>query len=792
MAEDQGPSLEGDLSRSPTKPEAATGKQGGHKNESWRQPEGEKDITKFRFPVKGDGSLLEYSIDASSNTKLADRPKVLAKGTGVRSRRHPQDSSRDHSEMALDQADKIPDGNDNNDHTPPTNTQPVQPNEDVSRWQPTTSLERSAWKQLNKDWHRSIKDWYESPGHPGCYNPIFDDMWTASDELNLRSRECDLVSMNVLDYLNADDTQDLCTLFDTSLRLFRTDPLTLFSIQNLEFDNQGPATINQDGMSASSLVWASDFSRKLSVIMANPMWKGTKSYSFMLFAIKWVVICRTDDRHPLPQSDIDLLRWADIILDPSANNKPFGIRHQEHQCDILKQGGWSTPEAELLSAIWRMTGASARLARVATHPYLISAADLTILTDALDSLGQGGMIISCETHYQIFLGARAGPVYPSGIAELKTLHRNCWLSVQRVKARRERQESSLNGDGTLQNHSLSRRDPGLGDEGGEEGTRTGLSVNDGTTSKIHPLSPLIDSADTNTQDTDTPPSRHLPSDGAQIPNIGPPYFHDIEPIVPRPGDSTGMVVQQLNMESTATLCDLGAELKESESLEVLARILELTKRLDKLRPGGDDIAVASGYTAKMVKKIKETNACAVLLHKQCDDEVERLRENLADADALFKAKGMASWIGAINPNEEEASCHRPPSQLWRRLPPQLAQPLENAEFSVPNSQPMSNVLRLAENVPRLREENAALREQVEELHLELKARDDLRASSKEALEQQKADFDNTEFNQVDAKAGQLEAALARAQFSLKKVKEECNSQEEELRKMAKSQAHYKS
>ncbi|RSL86887.1 hypothetical protein CDV31_016336 [Fusarium ambrosium] len=47
-------------------------------------------------------------------------------------------------------------------------------------------------------------------------------------------------------------------------------------------------------------------------------------------------------------------------------------------------------------------------------------------------------------------------------------------------------------------------------------------------------------------------------------------------------------------------------------------------------------------------------------------------------------------------------------------------------------------------------------------------------------------------NQVDAKAGQLEAALARAQFSLKKVKEECNSQEEELRKMAKSQAHYKS
>ncbi|RSL86888.1 hypothetical protein CDV31_016337 [Fusarium ambrosium] len=134
------------------------------------------------------------------------------------------------------------------------------------------------------------------------------------------------------------------------------------------------------------------------------------------------------------------------------------------------------------------------------------------------------------------------------------------------------------------------------------------------------------------------------------------------------------------------------------------------------------------------QKVKETNASVVLLHKQCDEAVERLRENLADADALLKAKGMASWIGGLMSSFAALAT----------LAPQLTQALENAEFSVPNSQPMSNVLRLAENVPRLREENVALREQVEELHLELKARDDLRASSKEALEQQKADFDNTE------------------------------------------------
>ncbi|RSL73398.1 hypothetical protein CEP53_000729 [Fusarium sp. AF-6] len=180
-----------------------------------------------------------------------------------------------------------------------------------------------------------------------------------------------------------------------------------------------------------------------------------------------------------------------------------------------------------------------------------------------------------------------------------------------------------------------------------------------------------------------------------------------------------------------------------------SRILELMKRLDKLRPGGDDIAVASGYTAKMVKKIKETNASAVLLHKQCDEAVERLRENLVDADALLKAKGMASRIGAINLNEEVAQGKPHVITLLRSFgdacpPPQLAQALENTQFSVPSSQPMSNVLRLAENVPQLWEENVALREQVAEFQGELKARDDLLASAKEALEQQKADFDNIE------------------------------------------------
>ncbi|KAL2677280.1 hypothetical protein Neosp_011049 [[Neocosmospora] mangrovei] len=403
----------------------------------------------------------------------ANHPRGRKRGRG-------EDSSQGPSGIAPHQNGSTPDDRGGNDHAPLMNTQAAQDRESLSHWQPTTSFEKSAWKEPNKDWHRSMrdaevyynkdprgtsKDWYERPSHPGCPTPIFDGIWTASDELNLGSQGCGLALMNALENLNANDGQVLSTLFYNSLRLFRADPLTLFSIQNLEFDNP---QIDHDEVLATSPLWSSDFCRKLSVLMAHPMWKGKKPHSFMLFAIKWVVICRTDDRHPLPQSDIELLKWVGTSLDPDANDKPFGIRHQEHQHNIREQGGWPSPEADLLSAIWRMTCSSARLTRAALDPYAVSTADLTILIDALDNLGQGGIKISCEVHYQLFQGTQTGPVYPSGIAELKTLYRNCWLNVQRAKARREREEDTLSGEGVTQNFDLPRPGSGLGDEGEEE------------------------------------------------------------------------------------------------------------------------------------------------------------------------------------------------------------------------------------------------------------------------------------------------------------------------------------
>ncbi|RSL39761.1 hypothetical protein CEP54_016263 [Fusarium duplospermum] len=203
-----------------------------------------------------------------------------------------------------------------------------------------------------------------------------------------------------------------------------------------------------------------------------------------------------------------------------------------------------------------------------------------------------------------------------------------------------------------------------------------------------------------------------------------------------------------------------------------SRILELTGRMDKLRPGGHDIP--------------------------CDEAVERLRENLADAKALFEAKGMASRIGAINLDEEVAQGQAMANSIFAYLvqrrphatpllrsfgdayppPPKLARAFENAEFSVPDSQPMSDVLWV-ENVPRLREENVALREQVEELQEELKARDDLLASAKDALEQQKAEFDNTELCLKESSAkdkqqraevqGQLEQSKSAIDGVFKKI-----------------------
>ncbi|KAI8714817.1 hypothetical protein NCS52_01202500 [Fusarium sp. LHS14.1] len=340
------------------------------------------------------------------------RPRGLKRGRG-------EDSSRGPSEMAPHQDGSTPDDRDGNEHAPIMNAQAAQDRESLSHWQPTTSFERSAWKELNKDWHRSMRD---------------AEVYYSKDRRGA-SKDC--------------------------------------------------------------------------VLMAHPMWKGKKPHAFMLFAIKWVVICRTDDRHPLPQPDIGLLKWIGTSLDPDANDKPFGIRHQEHQHNIREQGGWSSPEADLLSAIWRMTGSSARLTRPASDPYVVSTSDLTILIDALDNFGQGGIKISCEVHYQMFQGTQTGPVYSSGIAELRTLYRNCWLNVQRAKARRER-------EGVTQDLDLSRS--GLGEEVEEEEIQNGLSVINGAGPKTHRFSPLIGSGDTDAQNPDAVLLQSLPRD---IPNLEP-------------------------------------------------------------------------------------------------------------------------------------------------------------------------------------------------------------------------------------------------------------------------------
>lgn len=478
----------------------------------------------------------EANVFGTRDMDLAgSRPRGRKRGRG-------EDSSRGPSEMAPHQNGSTPDDRDGNEHLPIMNTQVAQDRESLSHWQPTTSPEKSAWKELNKDWHRSMrdaevyyskdrrgtsKDWYERPGRPGCSIPIFDDIWTASDELNLASQGCSLALMNALENLNADDGQALCTLFNNSLRLFRADPLTLFLTQSLEFDNQVSPQIGQDDVLATSPLWSSDFCRKLSVLMAHPMWKGKKPHSFMHFAMKWVVICRTDDRHPLPQSDIELLKWVGTSLDPDANDKPFGIRHQEHQHNIREKGGWSSPGADLLSAIWRMTGSSARLTRAALDPYVVSTVDLTVLIGALDSLGQGGMKISCEVHYQVFQGTQTGPVYPSGIAELKTLYRNCWLNVQRANVQRKREGNSLSGEGVAQNLDLSRPGSGFGDEGGEEEIQSGLSVDDSAAPKTPRSSLLIGLDDTGAEGPDPVLLQGLPRD---IPNLEPRRTRPKKPI----------------------------------------------------------------------------------------------------------------------------------------------------------------------------------------------------------------------------------------------------------------------
>ncbi|KAF4982953.1 hypothetical protein FZEAL_1523 [Fusarium zealandicum] len=316
---------------------------------------------------------------------------------------------------------------------------------------PKDRFEKVVWPLLPIAWRKGVgnlqrrleelpivtKELYEKRGMPGCPDPIFDDLWTQKDESQLLERWDDSVLKKAINRVGR-STQAIVSFCKVSLRIFGYDPLTLFTLSGdtLEFDASMNHTFEYNGQRYPSPLWPKLFCQRMTRIMTHPLWQGQENWSLMLFVLKWAVICRTDDRRPLSTAEASLLHWAGCYLDPDLPELSMAERHQEHQDYLWDQGGWPSPEADLLTAIAAVTKTS----RPAEDPvegnrYLVSTSDLTNVVKGLDSISSHSMSVDSETYHQIFLAAREDLGYPAEV-DVPALYKNCWFNLERDRARR--------------------------------------------------------------------------------------------------------------------------------------------------------------------------------------------------------------------------------------------------------------------------------------------------------------------------------------------------------------------
>ncbi|KAF4340227.1 hypothetical protein FBEOM_5924 [Fusarium beomiforme] len=89
------------------------------------------------------------------------------------------------------------------------------------------------------------------------------------------------------------------------------------------------------------------------------------------------------------------------------------------------------PQAKLLALIADQIHVSD--APTSASSMQVRIGDLSGVISALDRLGDGGMVLTCETHFQVYRASRASRGYPSGLPDLLEEYRRTWMKLQRGK-----------------------------------------------------------------------------------------------------------------------------------------------------------------------------------------------------------------------------------------------------------------------------------------------------------------------------------------------------------------------
>ncbi|KAM0433877.1 hypothetical protein ACHAPT_003820 [Fusarium lateritium] len=318
---------------------------------------------------------------------------------------------------------------------------------------PTAALERITLKKLHKKWHRAVIQTHGFSESTSPHikkeelknDPVPDQLWDEHEEAMLEARWAGSTLNNELNAITQ-YRPNLLLLWKLSFRLFHKDPIALFTFRDSDLE------FNDD--SNTDCLWTETFCDKLIKIMTHPI---SKNPSFMLFLLKWAVICRTDDRRSLNENDTEMLDSIHCFIDPSLHHDPFGLRHEQFQQQLWETGGWPTIEAELMSMIWQKTTPHPPgLVIFEGLPYQVIASDLDTIIDALGaSVGRVKLGYSVDHEALTRLTAQDHPV---GSDELKVAFKKAWFTSSRDTIRHE----SMGGEGQ---YSYDTNTPALHDAG---------------------------------------------------------------------------------------------------------------------------------------------------------------------------------------------------------------------------------------------------------------------------------------------------------------------------------------
>ncbi|KAM0228111.1 hypothetical protein ACHAP5_012032, partial [Fusarium lateritium] len=276
------------------------------------------------------------------------------------------------------------------------------------------------------------KEVYEAPGQPGYPgpDPAFVDSWDDDDEADFIETYWTGTTMEHLTSLPDFTGRDrLAQAFRASLHVFKIDPLTLFTkgLNDIVIDKDEKSSKTINGRPYTNQFWSGPFCDKLSRIIYHPLWYGPEPWAFMLFALKWAAICRTDDRRSLHEDDLGLLEKNHCIMeeDPTLSYPDIHVKQQR---SITLRGGIPSPQAQLLSEIANF---SKKIGRPPGDYYHIITSDLTAVIDGLNSL-RDAFDHDCEFYFLMFSEAHEKELYPKD-KEMSAVYKNCYLSVERKK-----------------------------------------------------------------------------------------------------------------------------------------------------------------------------------------------------------------------------------------------------------------------------------------------------------------------------------------------------------------------